>query len=86
MGFILQATAAHLAASAAGRADMTSPKPPTLDHGATSVVTNTTCTASRHEKAASPSRMSCPAMHMTFTTAADSKLAYKLHATFNFAR
>jgi hypothetical protein len=33
----------HLAARAAGSAAITSPSPPDLDHGATSVVTNTTC-------------------------------------------
>lgn len=32
----------YLAASAAGSAAMTSPTPPALDHGATSVETNTT--------------------------------------------
>ena len=32
-----------LAARLTGRAAMTSPKPPTLDHGAASVATNTTC-------------------------------------------
>ena len=33
----------YLAARLTGRAAMTSPKPPTLDHGAASVATNTTC-------------------------------------------
>ena len=32
-----------LAASAAGSAEAKSPKPPVLDHGATSVETKTTC-------------------------------------------
>lgn len=35
--------APHLDASDAGSADITSPRPPTFDHGATSVATNTTC-------------------------------------------
>jgi len=38
----------HRAANAAGRAAITSPRPPTWDHGATSVVTNTTCKGGAH--------------------------------------
>ena len=33
----------YLAARLKGRADMTSPRPPTLDHGAASVATKTSC-------------------------------------------
>jgi hypothetical protein len=39
---------AYLAARAAGRAAITSPRPPDFDHGATSVVTKTTCIHTRH--------------------------------------